>query len=81
MCAFAIGTVVCAALVPALLVHAAPALLAQGPPTLVHARQQFDARNFDVAKAEYATLAKATPSDITPVMFLGRIALAQNRRK
>ncbi|MEP7001017.1 MAG: tetratricopeptide repeat protein [bacterium] len=56
---------------------AAPGLMAQGSATLTHAKQQFDARNWDVAKQDYMALAKATPTDATPVLYLGRIALAQ----
>ncbi|MEO8620299.1 MAG: tetratricopeptide repeat protein [bacterium] len=55
----------------------APGLLAQGSAALMHARQQFDARNWDVARQEYAAIAKASPTDVTPVLYLGRIALAQ----
>ena len=55
-------------------------ILAQmlGAQTLAHAKQQFDARNYDAAKSEYAALAKSMPNDITPVLQLGKIALAQN---
>ena len=51
---------------------------AQGYPSLVHAKQQFDARNWDAARQEYASLARATPSDVTPVLYLGKVALQQN---
>ena len=60
-----------------LVIAASPMLIAQGTPALAHARQQFDARNWEVAKQEYAALARATPNDVTPVLYLGRIALAQ----
>lgn len=53
--------------------------MAQGPPSPAHARQQFDAHNWDTAKQEYASLAHAMPSDVIPVLYLGRIALAQNQ--
>ncbi len=53
-------------------------LSAQGSSTLSHAKQQFDARNWDAAKQEFTVLAQATPSDATPVLYLGRIALQQN---
>jgi tetratricopeptide (TPR) repeat protein len=56
----------------------APALSAQGAPSLAHAKQQFDARNWETAKEEFAALARATPKDVTPVLYLGKIAMAQN---
>ena len=55
-----------------------PAASAQGTPSLAHAKQQFDARNWDVAKREYLALATATPSNATPAFYLGRIALQEN---
>ncbi len=54
------------------------ALPAQGTPSLAHARQLYEARNWDVARQEFAALARATPNDVTPVMYLGRIAMALN---
>jgi pentatricopeptide repeat protein len=60
---------------------AARGLVAQGSATLVHAKQQFDARNWDAAKQEYAALAKTNPNDVTPVLYLGRIALAQGENE
>jgi tetratricopeptide (TPR) repeat protein len=56
---------------------AAPAS-AQGTPSLAHAKQQFDARNYDAARVEYTALAKATPNDVVPALYLGKIGLAQN---
>lgn len=55
-----------------------PCVHAQGTPSLAHAKQQFDARNYDAAKQEYAAIARATPNDVTPVFYLGKIAMAQN---
>ena len=60
-----------------LLVAAAPTLRAQNAPSLAHAKQQFDARYWDAARQEYALLARSLPADVTPVLQLGRIALAQ----
>ena len=54
-----------------------PALVAQGSASFARAKQLFDARNWDAAKREYAALAKAAPTDVRPVLHLGRIALAQ----
>lgn len=51
---------------------------AQGTPTLAHARREFDAGNFDAAKPEFTQLARANPKDPTPLLYLGKIALAQN---
>ncbi|CAN5418816.1 hypothetical protein BH09GEM1_BH09GEM1_29510 [soil metagenome] len=51
---------------------------AQGSPTLSHAKQQFDARNWDAAKQEYTSLARTVPNDVAPTLYLGRIALAQS---
>ena len=56
----------------------APLASAQGTPSLAHAKQQFNARNWDVAKREYAALATANPGDAIPVFYLGRIALQEN---
>jgi tetratricopeptide (TPR) repeat protein len=56
----------------------APALHAQSTPSLAHAKQQFDARNYDVAKQEYTAIARAAPNDVTPALYLGKIAMAQN---
>lgn len=53
-------------------------LHAQTAPTLAHARQQFEARNYDVARTEFTALAHATPADVRPPLYLGKIALAQN---
>lgn len=50
----------------------------QASPALAHARQLFDARNLDAARAEFAALARATPTDAIPVLYLGKIALSQN---
>lgn len=61
-----------------ILASVAPALYAQGTPSVAHAKQQFDARNWDAARQEFAALARATPNDVTPVLYLGRIAMAQN---
>lgn len=55
----------------------APALSAQVAPSLAQAKQQYDARNLDAAKQEYAALARTMPTDVTPVLYLGKIALAQ----
>ena len=55
----------------------APTVIAQTNPTLAHAKQQFDARSWDAAKQEYTLLARALPTDVTPTLYLGRIALAQ----
>ena len=60
-----------------LLAAATSTLGAQGTPSLAHAKQQFDARNWDAAKQEYTLLARSLPADVTPVLQLGRIALAQ----
>jgi tetratricopeptide (TPR) repeat protein len=54
----------------------APAASAQG--SLAHAKQLYDARNWDAAKQEYASLARATPNDVTPVLYLGKIAMSQS---
>ena len=51
---------------------------AQSAPSLTHAKQLFDGRNYDAAKVEYSALAKATPHDVVPELYLGKIALAQN---
>ncbi len=51
---------------------------AQGSPSLTHAKQLYDARNLDAAKQEFAALARARPNDVTPVLYLGKIAMAQN---
>ena len=51
---------------------------AQGTPSLTHARQQFDARNWDVARQEYAALAHSMPNDPTPPYYLGRIAFQES---
>ncbi len=56
----------------------APSLGAQGSPSLLHAKQLFDARNWDGAKQEYSSVARATPNDVTPMLYLGRVALQQN---
>jgi pentatricopeptide repeat protein len=56
----------------------ASALAAQATPSLAHARQLFEARNWAAAKPEFAALARATPNDVTPVLYLGKIAMAQN---
>ena len=61
-----------------LAVASASVVVAQAPPSLSHAKQQYDARNWDVAKQEYSALAQSLPNDVTPVLYLGRIALAQN---
>lgn len=47
-------------------------------PTMAHARQEFAARNWDAAKREFTLLAQANPNEVTPVLYLGKIALAQN---
>ena len=60
----------------ALSASVAPAITAQG--SLAHAKQQFDARNWDVAKQEYALLARSLPGDVAAVYYLGRIAVQQN---
>jgi pentatricopeptide repeat protein len=65
-----LGVLLCATVVQA--------LNAQGTLSLAHAKQQFDARNYDVAKQEYVAIAHATPNDVTPVLYLGKIAMAQN---
>lgn len=46
--------------------------------SLAHAKHEYDARNWDAAKSEFAALARSTPNDVTPVMYLGKIALNQN---
>lgn len=51
------------------------ALHAQSTPSLAHARQLFDTRNLDAAKQEYTALAKTLPNDVTPELYLGKIAL------
>ena len=51
---------------------------AQSAPSLTHAKQLFDGRNYDAARVEYSALAKATPHDVVPELYLGKIALAQN---
>lgn len=56
----------------------ATAASAQGTPSLAHAKQQFNARNWDAAKREYAALAIANPGDAIPAFHLGRIALQEN---
>ncbi len=52
--------------------------LAAQSPAFSHAKKEFDAHNWDAATSEFAALAKATPSGITPVMYLGKIALSRN---
>ena len=59
-----------------LVIAIAPSLAVQGTATLAHARQQIDARNWDAARQEYTALARATPTDVTPELYLSRIALA-----
>lgn len=54
------------------------ALHAQPTPSLAHAKQLYDARNWDAARQEFVALARATPNDVTPVLYLGKIAMAQN---
>lgn len=51
---------------------------AQGNPSLAHAKLLFDARSWDAARVEYSSIARATPTDATPVLYLGRVALQQN---
>ena len=60
-----------------LLCSSSAAAFAQAP-SIQHARTLFDARNYDAARAEFAALARSSPSDATPVLYLGRIALAEN---
>ena len=43
-----------------------------------HARMLFDTRSYDAARAEFTALARTLPTDVTPVLYLGRIALAEN---
>ena len=67
-----------AILATVLLTTFAHTLPAQGAPSLAHAKQLFDARNWEAAKQQYTALARTTPNDVTPLLYLGRIALAQN---
>ena len=55
-----------------------PTAGAQGTPSLAHAKQQFNARNWDLAKREYTALVSAMPGDATPPYYLGRIALQES---
>ena len=64
-------------LLAALFVAVAAPLAAQSP-TLAHARDLFETRQYDAAKQEFTALARATPNDVTPALYLGKIALAQN---
>ncbi len=61
----------------ALVALAVRSVAAQQPPSLAHARQLFEVRNYDAARSEYAALAQSMPRDATPALFLGRIAQAQ----
>jgi len=62
----------------ALAVGLAPSVTSQGTPSLAHAKQQFNARNWDMAKREYTALATSAPGDGAPAFYLGRIALQEN---
>ena len=55
----------------------APTARSQGAPSLAHAKQHFDARNWDAAKQEYTVLARSIPGDAAPAYYLGRIAIQQ----
>jgi len=61
-----------------LLLATSASLPAQTTAGLAHAKQQFDTRNWDAAKAEFTSLARTMPNDVTPVLYLGKIALAQS---
>jgi tetratricopeptide (TPR) repeat protein len=51
---------------------------AQGTPAFAHAKQQFEARNYDAARGEFLAMRRTSPADALPYLYLGRIALAQN---
>ena len=54
---------------------AIPSVLGAQGTSYAHAKQQFDARNYDAAKVELTALTRAAPADVAPVILLGRIAL------
>ena len=58
-----------------LVLLAIPTLLAAQAPSYAHAKQQFEARNYDAAKVELSALTRSMPGDVAPVILLGRIAL------